>query len=455
MAKNYDFDYIIIGSGPAGRTAASKLAKAKKKVAIVEYQDFGGAELATRDLAYKLALDFANSYYSFTTSPAASENSHHFNFPTLLATSDNYINSLQYYYLEEFKKLGITLIAGFAHFIDSNTIAVEESKYTAKFFILATGSSLKVNEIAGLDRVKYLDPDTVLRVRRLPEYIFIIGGGSTGVEIAEYYAMLGSNVIIMERGVHLLPREDEEVGQAITNYFTNELGITVVSGAKVTAISEDYNSKIVIFTDGSSEKMVRVDTIVLATGSEPFIDYSLENAGVDYKRTGIIVDKYFSTTTKNIYAIGDCLDSTKSSTERSILQAHTLVNNLLHRQKSIADYSTITRRINTHPAVANVGLNERDATSRDLKYKKTLISLGIFPMLSSRDRKYGFIKLLTDHSNRLVGATIVADKADLIINELLPILNLRQGLEIIASLTHPTDSPAAALSLAAKKLLSK
>ena len=404
MGKDYNFDYIVIGSGPAGRTAATNLAKSDKKVAIVECETLGGAEISTRDFPYQASLDFAYTYYKFTSFPAVRDTSCHFNFPTLVSSIDEAIAKKQDQIEKNLKSAGILLITGFAHFLDSHTIAVENIKYTAKYFILATGSRLKANEISGLESVKYLDPDTAICLRRPPKFVFVAGGGPTGIEIAEYFAMLGVGVIIMERADHILPREDEEIATAITNHLTEKLGVTIITNSKVVQIAEDHSSKIVIFMNGSSEKMVRVDCIILATGSEPFLDYGLENAGVDYRRTGITVDKYFTTTAKNIFAIGDCINSADSSTERAIHEANILTENLLHRNKSIAKYSNIPRTIHIHPEIATIGMNERDCLSRDLKYQKSIVNL---------DAPGSFIKTLNDRSGRFLGATIVAENASL------------------------------------------
>lgn len=397
-----DFDYIIIGSGPAGRKAAENLAKAKKKVCLVEKGSFGGAEINTRDLPYKIALDFADTYRKFMTSSATSGGSSHFNLPTLSAEIDTATEKTSEKLKNELQKTGVKILSGFAHFLDSNTIAVDDKKYTASNFILATGSKIKVNEIAGLDSVGVITPSNVFKIRRLPRYVFIVGGGSTGVEIAEFFANLGVGVIIMERGSHLLPREDEEVGNYITEKFTKNLGITVITSAKVLQITEDRMSKIVVFMSNTGEKMVRVDSIVLATGSEPFLDYSLENAGVEYKRSGIITDKYFNTTAKNIFAIGDCIGGDDSSTERAIYEADILTENLLHRGKTPSKYQNLIRSIDTHPQIATLGYNERDAISHDLGYKKSLVNL---------ENPNDFIKILTDRSGKLIGTTIITKNA--------------------------------------------
>ena len=397
MAKKYDFDYIIIGSGPAGRTIAKKLQEAKKHIAIIDFDEFGGAEINTRDLPYKISLDFAHNYYQLANHPAMGSSSFHFNFPTLIANRNRIIENTKNKLQADFVNLGITIINGFANFLDQHTVAVDANKYTAENFILATGSDLKTNGISGLERVKFFTPDTVFDTRRLPDYVLIVGGGPTGVEIAEYFAMLGTGVIIIELGSQLLPREDEDISKLITDHLKDGLGVTVITNAKVIAVTEDYESKIVIFTDGTGEKMVRINSIVLATGSEPILDYGLENAGVDYKKTGITVDKYFSTSAKNIFAIGDCISTDNSSTEHAIHDANILAQNLLHRGKTSSKFQSIARTISTSPEIAIIGLNERDATARDINYKKSITPLG----------KNSFIKTITDRSGRNLGTTIV------------------------------------------------
>lgn len=337
MGKDYDFDYVIIGSGTAGRTAALGLATAKKKIAIVEAKSFGGAEL-NRDLTFKIGLDFARTYHKFLNFPAVRPGSCHFNLPTLASDIKNQIETHKNSILSDFKSLNITVLYGFAHFLDPHTIAVEDKKITSKSFILATGSEPKRPDISGLETVKYLTPDTIFTIRRLPRHVFIVGGGRSGVETAEYFASLGSSVILMEQN-STLPLNSA----TLSAEQLKALGVKVITGSRVTAITEDYNSKIVVFTSGASEKMVRVDSVVLATGSTAFLDYGLENAGIDYKKSGVITDKYFSTTARNIFAVGDVLGSNDSSTARAKLEAETLVHNLLHRQKLAPNYKALDK----------------------------------------------------------------------------------------------------------------
>lgn len=456
MSKKYDFNYIVIGSGPAGSTVALELAKnkSKKTVALVEGRFFGGTNLNTRDLPYAVALDFSHTFSKIQAYPEFRNQDLHFNLPTVPAHQFKTIVKAGGNDKKVFEDVGITCIKGFANFLDQHTIAIGEQKYTAEIFILATGSSLKVQEITGTDIVKCLTPETAIRINRPPKVAAIIGGGATGCEIAEYYAELGIKTIIFEKSDRLLPREDQEVGQVIADYFSQVLGITVLPSCKVVAIEQDEFSKCIIFQHENTEKMVRVDCVVLATGSQPNLTYGLENAKVKYKNTGITVNKYYETSSKNIYAIGDCLGK-GSSTERACQEGINLAHNLLNKTKNGVNYLGFPRIVNTFPEIATVGYNEDDLLRRDRKYRKSIIMLSDTTASKIYNFDYGFIKLLSDRSNHIIGATIVAPHASLMIAEIS--LALRHNLTILelASTPHIANSYNQLIKLAAKKLLTK
>lgn len=454
MGKNFNYDYIIIGSGPAGRTAAHALAKGKKRTAVIEANEFGGADLNTRNLPYSISLNFAHAYSRLSTFPALVNRDLHFNFPSIVSHMEETIATMRESSLAELLRAKVDYIEGSAHFLDQNTVAVGSDEYTAENFILATGAHLKTKEIAGLDSVNYLTPDTALKLRRLPECVFIVGGGSTGCEIASYFAELGVKVIIAERAHRLLPREDKEVSETIASYLTNELGVTVVTNSKVVAIEQDDLSKRVIFNSAGQEKLVRVDCIVLATGSTPTTDYGLENAGVKYKNSGIVADKSFQTTAKNIFAIGDTTGTKESSTERAEYEGTLLVQNLLHKSaKAPANYHGFIRRVNTYLEVATVGFNEYDLLSSDHRFKKSIVKFDSLPVSYVDDLKYGFVKILVDSNTKILGATIVAPHASLMMEELALAVRHHLTAISIASTPHISNSYDYAIKLAAKKLV--
>lgn len=454
MGKKYNFDYVVIGSGPAGSTAAFTLAKNKKlKVAIVEASAYGGSNLNTRDIPYAVSLGFSHAYAKLSAYPEINSRELRYNFPTVVSHQEYIVSLLSGDGKKAYEDAGITAIDGYAHFLDGHTIAIGEEQITAANFIIATGTQLKTSEIAGLDQVNYLTPDTAIKVRRLPKFVFIIGGGSTGCEIAEYFAELGARTLIMEREKHILPREDKEAGLLLTDYLTNKLGVMVIPNSKVVAVSQEGNVKTVIFTTGGQEKMVNVDCIVVATGSEPAPDLGLENAGVKRRKNGIAVDRLFHTSAKNIYAVGDCISGHESSTERAEYEASILANNLLSRSKNTVNYSGFIRVTNTYPEVATVGLNENDLLAKNRKYRKAIVPVRDIPASKTERLSHGFVKILTDTGDKIIGATIVAPHAALMAEELSIAIRHHLAALEIASTPHITNSWNYAVKLAAKQLL--
>lgn len=454
MGKKYDFKYVVIGSGPSGSAAALTLSKAKKRVALIENRYFGGSNLNTRDVPYSVALDFTHTFSKVLSFPEFNHQDLTFNFPTIAARELKTIVDAGGNNKKHFEDSGVICLDGYAHFLDPHTIAINNRKITSEFFIIATGSHLKTNEIFGTDSVGFLTPETAIKSRRLPKILAIVGGGSTGCEIASFYAELGTKVIIFESAERLLPEEDQEVGELLADYFCQKLGVNVFTNAKVVAIQEDNFSKSIIFRRENHEKFIRVDSIVLATGSEPNLDCGLENANVKYKNTGITVNKYFETSAKNIYAVGDCT-SKHSSTDRAYHEGLTLATNLVKKQKNLLNYHGFIRQTNTLPEIATVGYTEDDLIKRDRKYKKSLVKLNEIMASKIYNFDHGFIKLLTDKNNRLLGASVVCPHAGLITEELAMAIRHNLTALELAGTPHMMNSYNYLVKLAAKKIIEK
>lgn len=454
MGKKFDFEFIVIGSGPAGSAAALDLARAKKRVAIVEANRFGGSNLNTRDVPERAGMYFSHLYANLRDSAkfGLTAMNLNFNYPTLASWKEHVISEAGGDRRRIYEESGVTCIRGYANFLDGHTIAVGDKKYTASKFILATGSELATSGISGVESVNYLTPETATTLRRAPRAVVVVGGGAAGCEIAEHYAELGAKVLIMEMSGRLLPREDKEVGETLANYFTNKLGMMVLTGSRVVALEQDDQGKKVIFVNNGNEKMVRVETVVLATGYQPALDYGLQNAGVKYRKTGIIVDKTLQTTAKNIWAVGDAIGG-ESSTERANYQGSFLVNSLLSRSKTILNYSGFMRIIKTLPEIAVIGMNEDDLIKRDRKYNKVVVPLSDVTASKITDFSDGFVKLIADKSGKIVGATIMAPEAELMAGEIAVAVRHRLSALEIASTPHAVNSFAMAVKLAAKRLV--
>ena len=453
MSK-YDFQYIVIGSGPAGNTAATILAKAGKRVALVEGRYFGGSDLNTIDIPYATALNSAHTFAKINSYPEFRNQDLTFNFPTMIsrelrAAIDSGANNRKQY-----EASGAVCLNGFANILDSHTIAIKQKQFTTSNFIIATGAHLRTTGISGLDTTPFLTPETAIKVRRLPKVIAVIGAGSTGCEIASYFAELGSKVVLIEMRNRILPQEDLEASATIAQFFAKELQASVLVNCKAVAIGEDEVSKYVIFRYGPTEKMVRVEEIALATGNEPNLDCGLENANVKFTNAGIKVNKYFETSAKNVYAIGDCIGG-ESSTERASQQGLTLATNLAKRNRSVINYCGIIRLTNTFLQVATVNLNEEDLTRRDHKCKKAIVNLSEISASKINYLNYGFVKLLANRNHYIIGATIVAPNAGLLAQEIALAIRHQHTAVELASTPHLINSYSQAIKLAARKLVKK
>lgn len=451
---NFDFDYIVVGGGPAGSTIALGLARAKKRVAIIEAKTLGGPDLNYRNTLFDTGLKFSRLYHEANLGAryGISNFGLHFNLPTMLNRQSRIIESAYQKNLVDFETAGVTIISGVANFLSNTEIAVDGKCYTARKFIIATGAKLKKVSIAGFGLVPFLTPEQAIQIRRLPKVVTIVGGGATGCELAQYFADLGSKVILFEMSDRILPREDKEVGEIIAKYFAEKMGIVVLTGTKVVAIERDDLSSRVVFTDGGTEKMVRTETIVMATGYEPETDLGLENAHVKYKQSGILVNKEMLTTAKNIYAVGDVTSVEDSSTEKSSYQASVLLSNIISKTNTSPNYSGFSRIVKTYPVVATAGFNEDDLLKRDLKYKKVLVPLTESVSSITEDFADGFVKLIIDKKDVLIGATIVAPNADLLIQELSFAIRNKCSIQKLAAAPHIAGTFGEVIKLAAKKL---
>ena len=378
MKKTFDFDTIIIGSGTAGASAAlacaklSGLADAKAKdknlpkIALVEKGKWGGSSLNSSDVPRQALLNFS---HLFATARAGarfglSANSLRYNFPTVLNWRALAVRRSGANSKKPFESAGLTCVSGSASFLSPYEIAVGDKVLAAKKFVIATGSKPDPKEISGVAETSCLTPDAAWNLPRPPKSVFVIGAGSTGCELANFFAELGSTVVLGESQGSLLPREDEEIGKILTAYFSRELKIKILAQSTVVAVepsSTDRTLKKVIFKRGGREKSVEVEAVVLATGSRPDIaTLSLENAGVKYDRSGISTDAMLRTSMKHIFAVGDCVKNEASSAERTAYEGALAAANLLSRQKNLKNYDGFIRLTETLPAVASTGLTEND-----------------------------------------------------------------------------------------------
>ena len=190
---------------------------------------------------------------------------------------------------------------------------------------------------------------------------------------------------------------------------------------------------------------------MLATGAKPVTNLSLENAGVVYNNDGIVVDDFLKTSLKHIYAAGDCIGG-ESSPERAAYEGALAASNAVGKTKNLRNYEGFIRLTDTLPAVATTGLTEDDCIRKNITCKKAVLPLSSVSASNTTDFRYGFVKILADPKDKLLGATVVCPNAELVIQEVATAVRHKFTITQLASTPHIASSWSELVHIAARKL---
>ncbi len=430
MAKKpqFDYDLIIIGSGAGGSAAATIAAREGKKVAIIESETFGGDSPNWSDVPTKALLHAAQLYDEARHGArfGLRSNTLGYNYPSLRTWKELAVKRTGAAGNKKFyESQGIDAFLGNAHFLSPHEVTVNRRHITAAHFLVATGSHWVAPDIQGLADIHYLTPRTILESIRPPKSLYIIGGGTIGVELAQLMAIFGTKVYLAEVAARILPKEDEEVGELIERLLLENKGVTTLTQTRTLSIIKDGLGARVTFLRGGVEKSVRVDEILIATGRTPSVDLGLENASIQYTPAGIEVNEHLQTSARHIYAAGDVLGHSRH-THTALHESRVAAHNILMKTRVAPDYTASPRLTFTFPGVASVGLSEDDCLKRDLPINKATAPLGIIARSNTSDFHDGFVKVITDKKGVILGATVVAPHAAEIVHELA--LAVKYGL---------------------------
>ena len=455
MAKNnYDFDLIVIGSGAGGSAAATIAAKEGKKVAIVERDTFGGTSPNWGDVPIKALLHAAQLYDEAKAGARFGLRSGAlgYNYPSLrewknIAVKRTGANGNRSYYEKE----GVTTLHGTAHFLSPHEISVSRQRYSAAHFLVATGASWVVPSIHGLSLETATTPREILEVMRPPKTLYVIGGGTVGVEIAQLMAIFGTKVYIADIASRLLPGLDSEAGELLATLLADTKGVTVLTQTRTLAIEKENIAHRITYSRGGQEYSLRTDEVLLAAGRTPNVDLGLEPAGVQYTAKGILVNDQLQTSAKHIFATGDVLGR-GGHTHSALLESRIAANNILHKSKLTPDYTATPEVVFTHPGIATVGLSEDDCLRRDLRIQKAVAPLTIIARSNTSDFRDGFVKLITNKKGVLIGATIMSPHAGELIHELALAIKYELTAAEVAATPHAFLTWSEAVRVAASKL---
>ena len=455
MAKQkFDYDLIVIGSGAGGSVAADIVAAAGKRVAIIESDLMGGQCPNWGCVPSKALLEAAkvlNSARGAGTFGIRASTAG-FNYPSVKAWKDLAIkrtgahSGAKYY-----QSKGIGVYHGHAHFISPHEITVNRRHLSAEHFLVATGSSWAPLSVPVSERVTLLNARTILDLPKPPKTLFIIGGGTVGVEFAELFASFGSKVYIAEEAPRLLPREDQEVSQLTEAVLAKRRGVQVLTKAKITAIGIDGISPRIEFLRGGQQHTIKADQVLVAIGKLPNVDIGLENAGVEYSQKGIDTNEFLQTNVRHIFAAGDVLGQ-HMHTHVAVYESRIAAHNVLQKQKVSPDYRAVPRVTFLTPEIASVGKSEEDCLRRDLRIKTAIVPINVIGRANVSNALDGFVKVITDSKGVLIGASVMCQNAGEVIHELG--LAIQYGLTAsqVANTLHAFPTWSEAIRVACAKI---
>lgn len=453
----FDYDLIVLGTGAGGGVAAHRAAKAGKKVAVIEAEKLGGECPNYGCVPTKALLQAAETYRTVqkgsrfgVSAPKAT-----FDYATIKKWKDKAVAHTGTEEGEAFyKSEGVDVVNGYGHFIDPWTLSVDGKRFTAKHFLIASGTKSVVPPIPGLTDTGYITYREAIDLTAPPKSLFVIGGGAIGCEFSELFSSFGTKVHIADMADRLVALEDPEVGELLGALFTRN-GINVHTGVMVTRVSKKAGKKVVHIEKDGKTHTVTVDEILLASGKAANTDLGLENAGVDYDRGGIKVNDYMQTSNKHIYAAGDVVGPYRF-THTASYQSRIAAHNMFHREnKTKATYHAIPRCVFTEPEIACVGYTEAQLQEKKIQYQVSAVPITVIGRANTSGVDTGFVKVLAGKYGTILGASIVSPRAGEMIHELTLAVQHHLTARQIAETVHAFPTWSEAVRVACQKIKSR
>lgn len=332
---------------------------------------------------------------------------------------------------ERFRAYGCEVLFGQACFSGTHTIEVNGETVHGRRFVIATGSSPFIPPIEGLEEAGYLTNEMLFSLRELPEHLTVLGGGPIGLEMAQAFSRLGSQIQVVERLPHLLPQEDPEVADELRTVLEAE-GIHIHAETSAENVMVEDNVKTLACSNGMR---LKADHILVSVGRKPNLEgLGLDAAGVEYERRGIRVDARMRTSQKHIYACGDVCGPYQF-THMAEYQAGIVISNAVFRVPKKADYRVVPWVTYTDPELARVGLTEQQAKDKGIEPIVLRFPFKDIDRALTEVEPRGFVKLIT-HKGKVLGASILGPHAGELIHEIVLAMKTGAGIGDISATIH-------------------
>ena len=438
--SHFDYNMVVVGGGAAGLVTSYLCTSLKARVAVIEKNKMGGDCLNTGCVPSKTLLKSASliararecQKYGIEKMEVS------FDFFQIMERVKNAIKKIEPHdSVKRYKKLNVDCFAGEAEIISPWEVRINDRILTTAHITIATGATPFIPPIPGIECADVVTSDTLWNLKELPRQFVILGAGAIGVEMAQAFCRLGSQVTIVQRSSRILSREDGDISEELAHQLTTE-GVRILVGHS--PLRFESNTLIV---QNEKKESVRLpfDKVLVALGRTPRVrGFGLEKLGVRLRQNSTIeANSWMQTNYPNIWVCGDVTGPFQFTHTAAHQAWYCAINALFGRFKKFkVDYSAIPKTIYTDPEIATVGKNEQECQSLEVPYEVTLYHLNNLDRAITDGEERGFIKVLTrPKTDKIIGATIVGPRAGELILEFVVAMKHNFGLNVILGTVHP------------------
>ncbi len=439
---SYDFDIGIIGGGAAGLTVASGAAQLGARTLLVEKEEaLGGDCLHYGCVPSKTLIRTALVYHLMKTADRFGlplSRVPPVDFGKVVNRIRTVIDVIQKHDSEErFCGLGARVEFGSPSFIDTHTILIEGNQFSAKYWVISTGSSPAIPPLKGIDNTPFITNKEVFYLERLPESMIILGAGPIATEMAQAFCRLGSEVHVVQRSSQILSREDKDMADTVMEVMISE-GVNIHLNTANLSIRDLGSEKEVLFQDnGGKTVRLKAEKILVAMGRKPNIEgLGLEDIGLEFNKKGIRIDDRLRTTQKHIYAAGD-VTGQYQFTHAAGYEGGIVISNAVFHLPRKADYTYLPWCTYSDPELASIGMNEKRARESGLSYDVWIEEFKDNDRSLAEGERTGKIKMILDEKEKPLGVQILGPRAGELLSEWVAVLNGKVKLSTLASAVHP------------------
>jgi len=451
--QNFDYDLLIIGSGPGGYVAAIRAAQLGLKTGCIESRETLGGTCLNVGCIPSKAMLHASELYHEAHSGALEKfgiklSGAKLDLKQMLAEKDKAVEELTGGIAFLFKKNKVDWIKGRGAFEDAHTVKVGDKSYTAKNILIATGSSVMPLPGVEVDNDKHVVVDSTgaLELPKVPGHMVVIGGGVIGLELGSVWLRLGAKVTVVEYLDQILPGMDGDIRKDANRMFKKQ-GFDIRTGTKVTGCSVKGKKATLTMepAKGGDSETMEADVVLVAIGRKPNIDgLDLDKSGVETNDRGQIeVGHDFQTDVAGVYAIGDVTPGpmlAHKAEDEGIAAAEFIAG-----QQGIINHDLIPGVVYTYPEIANIGLTEEEVKESGVEYKVGKFVFAANSRAKTNRDTEGYVKIIADaKTDRVLGAHIISSLAGTLIAQGTQAMEFGATSEDIAYTchAHPTHSEA-------------